>query len=45
MEAGEMTKKAAVKTLSDWLNNGVLSVDIYDTHNKLKGLKVEKWPD
>ncbi len=38
-----MNRMEARNLLADWLNNGVVDVDICDRKTKLKGLKVATW--
>jgi hypothetical protein len=44
MRVCEMTRQAAKELLASWLINGMVATQTRDTHAKLKGLKVEKWP-
>lgn len=39
-----LTRKAADKLISDWLNNGVVANEMCDRKAKMNGLKVLKWP-
>jgi RecA-family ATPase len=40
----KMKKKAAQELVHVWWQNGVIDDQVVDTHTKLKGLKVTKWP-
>ena len=39
-----LSKKAAKSLLSDWIANAMVRVEVVDSHAKIKGLKVMKWP-
>jgi hypothetical protein len=38
-----MSKKAAADLITNWMNNGVIGVDVVDRRSKLTGLKVLTW--
>jgi hypothetical protein len=38
-----MARKAAANLLTDWMNNGVIGIEVRDRKSKLTGLKVLKW--
>jgi hypothetical protein len=40
----KMKKKAAQELVHVWWQNDVIGEQIVDTHTKLNGLKVTKWP-
>jgi hypothetical protein len=39
----QMERKAAAELITDWVNNGVLTVEMCDRKTKLSGLKVQRW--
>jgi hypothetical protein len=43
VQHARMARKAADKLVTDWLNNGVLTIDVSDRKAKLKGLRVAQW--
>jgi hypothetical protein len=38
-----LDRKAAAELITDWLNNGVLTVEVCNRKTKLSGLKVQRW--
>ena len=38
-----MSKTSAVDLITDWMNNGVIGIDVVDRKSKLSGLKVLSW--
>jgi hypothetical protein len=44
MRKFQMTRTGAKFLIKDWLVNGVVQIDTKDTHAKLRGLRVVKWP-
>jgi hypothetical protein len=43
MRQYRMARKAAANLLTDWMNNGVIGIEVRDRKSKLTGLKVLKW--
>ena len=39
----QMPRKAAAELITDWVNNGVLTLEVCDRKTKLSGLKVQRW--
>jgi hypothetical protein len=39
----QMDRKAAGDLITDWLNNGVLTIEVCNRKTKLSGLKVQRW--
>lgn len=39
----QMERKAAVELITDWINNGILTLEVCDRKTKLSGLKVQRW--
>jgi hypothetical protein len=39
-----MSPKSARRLLLDWISNGMVATEVYDTDAKSKGLKVLRWP-
>ncbi len=40
----QLTRQAAKYLLRDWLNNGIVETVIQDSHAKMRGLRVLRWP-
>jgi hypothetical protein len=38
-----LNRHAAERLIADWLNNGVLTIEVCDRKTKLTGLKVRQW--
>jgi len=38
-----LDRKAAAELITDWLNNGVLTLEVCNRKTKLSGLKVQRW--
>lgn len=43
MRQYRMSRKAATDLIADWMNNGVIGIEVRDRKNKLSGLKVLTW--
>ena len=39
-----VSKRTAKALLSDWITNAMVRIEISNSHTKIKGLKVMKWP-
>jgi hypothetical protein len=39
-----LSAKSARRLLRDWLSNGMVTSEIYNSDSKARGLKVLRWP-
>jgi hypothetical protein len=39
-----LSPKAARRLLADWIANGLVAIEVLDSHSKVKGLRVLAWP-
>lgn len=39
-----LSSKTARRLLAEWIANGVVAIELFDTDSKAKGLKVLTWP-
>jgi hypothetical protein len=43
MRQHRLSRKAAADLVADWMNNGLIGIEVVDRKNKLSGLKVLSW--